>query len=51
VSSQLGRNNTVSSSEPAEFSDAGGWNGGSAKWSVLGIHEFLVRSSTRSTAW
>ena len=40
VCSQPSRHNAISSTEPAELPDAGNWNGGSTKWSVLGISEF-----------
>jgi len=42
VCSQPSWHNAISSTEPAELSDAGNWNGGSTKWSVLGIREFLA---------
>jgi hypothetical protein len=44
VCSQPSRRNAISSTEPAELSDAGNWHGGSTKWSVLGIREFLAQT-------
>jgi len=40
---QSSRHNAISSSEPAKLSDAGSWNGGSTKWSMLGIRFLQVK--------